>query len=154
MVRLTSMSAEDYLPFMENLLRGYAASHVRAGRWTAEESLTEARKETEKLLPAGRESPGHYFFTILSDPPEEKVGALWLAIDPRGGFIYDLMVFEPFRRRGYAEAAMRRLEDVAREKGADKLSLHVFGDNAGARRLYQKLGYAETNVILSKPLAH
>ncbi len=77
---------------------------------------------------------------------------IWLAIEPRGGFVYDLRVFETYRRRGYAEQAMRLIEQVAREKGVGKVSLHVFGDNLGARKLYTKLGYSETNVLMSKSL--
>ena len=146
------MTPEEYRPFLEQLLREYANGHIRAGRWSEQEGLTEARKEVEKLIPAGLDSPGHFFFTIVSDPPEEKVGALWFALEPRGAFIYDLLVFERFRRRGYAEQAMRLLEQVAREKGARKLLLHVFGDNRGARQLYSKLGYVETNVLMAKPL--
>jgi ribosomal protein S18 acetylase RimI-like enzyme len=146
------MSSDDYGPFMENLIREYAADHIRSGQWSEQEGLTEAQKDVGRLLPAGRDSPGHFFFTIVSDAPGEKVGALWFALEPRGAFIYDLLVFERFRRRGFAEQAMRLLEQVAREKGARKLLLHVFGDNHGARQLYTKLGYAETNVLMAKPL--
>jgi ribosomal protein S18 acetylase RimI-like enzyme len=95
----------------------------------------------------------HFFFTIIAGSPDEKVGAIWLAVEPRGGFVYDLLIFERFRRMGYAEEAMRAIERVAIEKGARKLSLHVFGDNPGARKLYAKLGYAETNLIMSKSVA-
>ncbi len=45
------------------------------------------------------------------------------------------------------------MEKIARDKGAQKISLHVFGYNLGARKLYTKLGYAETNVAMSKALA-
>jgi ribosomal protein S18 acetylase RimI-like enzyme len=152
MTRLVPMDAADFDPFLERLVHAYAEDHIRAGSWTREEGLGEARKETQRLLPAGRETTGHYFYTILAGPSDEKVGAVWLAIEPRGGFVYDLLVFDAFRRKGYAEQAMRLLETVAREKGARKLSLHVFGDNLGARNLYTKLGYVETNVRMSKPL--
>jgi len=146
------MDENDFGPFMERLIQGYAEENVRAGRWSKEEGLVEARKETQKLLPNGRETPNHLLFSIIAGSANEKVGALWLAIEPRGGFVYDLLIFEPYRRRGYAEEAMILLEEVARGKGAEKISLHVFGDNAGARRLYTKLGYAETNVVMSKSL--
>lgn len=152
MVRLVPMSPGDFDSFLERLLTGYADENVRSGRWTKQESLAKAREETGKLLPAGRETPNHYFFTIVAGPADEKVGAVWLAIEPRGGFIYDLVVFEPYRRRGYAEAAMRLTEQVAREKGAARIGLHVFADNRAARNLYGKLGYSETDVIMYKPL--
>jgi ribosomal protein S18 acetylase RimI-like enzyme len=151
-LRLAPMDENDYGPFMERLVRVYAEENVRAGRWSKEEGLLEARKEIQKLLPNGRETPNHFLFNILAGSASEKVGALWLAIEPRGGFVYDLLVFEPYRRRGYAEQAMTLLEEVARGKGAGRISLHVFGDNAGARRLYTKLGYSETNVVMSKSL--
>ncbi len=152
MLRLVPMDESDFLPFMERLVQGYAEECIRAGRWTKEEGLVEARKETQKLLPNGRETPNHFIFSIVAHSTNEKVGALWLAIEPRGGFVYDLLVFEPYRRRGYAEQAMTLAEEVARGKGVEKISLHVFGDNLGARRLYTKLGYSETNVIMSKSL--
>ena len=152
MVRLTPMEPSDYGPFMDNLLREYAADHVRAGTWSEQEGPTRAREEVGKLLPNGLSSAGHLFFSIRAGAPEEKVGALWLAIEPRGAFVYDLLVFEPHRRRGYAEAAMKEAEAVAVQKGARKLLLHVFGENTGARRLYAKLGYSETNVLMAKSL--
>jgi RimJ/RimL family protein N-acetyltransferase len=146
------MAPEDYEPFIEEAVRKYAEENIRAGRSAKSEGLVRARKEFAALLPAGRESPGHYFFTIVSDPPETKVGVVWLGIEPRGGFVYDLLVYEPFRRRGYAEAAMRLVEKVAREKGAHAIGLQVFGENRGARALYAKLGYAESAVMMTKPL--
>jgi ribosomal protein S18 acetylase RimI-like enzyme len=45
------------------------------------------------------------------------------------------------------------VEGVARKNGALRLSLQVFGTNQGARKLYVKLGYVETNVAMSKPLS-
>jgi ribosomal protein S18 acetylase RimI-like enzyme len=152
MVRLVPMDPGDFDPFFERLLREYADEHIRSGRWTQQEGLTKAQEEIRNLLPAGRETPNHFFFTIVVGPPDEKVGAVWLAIEPRGGFVYDLLVLEPYRRRGYAEEAMLLAERVAREKGALKISLHVFGSNQGARKLYTKLGYSETNVMMSKSL--
>ncbi len=152
MVRLAPMEETEYRPYIERLIRTYAADHVRAGRWTPAEGEGEARKEVERLLPQGLATPNQFLFSILAGEPESVVGRAWLAVEPRGGFVYDLEVDPPHRRRGYAEAAMRALEPIARARGADRLGLHVFGDNVGARGLYRKLGYSETHVIMSKPL--
>ena len=153
MVRLVPMESADFARYLEALVGTYAEDNIRVGRWNAQEGLAEAWKEVQGFLPAGRETPNHFFFTINGGEPEERVGACWLAIELPTAFVYDILVFEPFRRRGYAEHAMLLLERAAREKGAEKLSLQVFGDNQGARKLYAKLGYAETNVWMSKPLA-
>jgi len=147
------MSAAEFRPYFETLVRTYAADNVRAGRWTEAESIAQSREQTEKLLPLGVNSPGHYLYTVVGGPRDEPVGVIWLAVEPRGGFIYDLQIAEAHRRQGYAEEAMRLVEQVAREKGAARIGLHVFGENAGARKLYQKLGYVETNVLMAKSLS-
>jgi ribosomal protein S18 acetylase RimI-like enzyme len=152
MARLVPMDPADFGSYLEQTTREYAEDNVRAGRWSAEEALSESQKQLQSLLPAGLETPQQYFFTILGGSVEQKVGVVWLAIEPRGAFVYDLRVFEPFRRQGHAEEAMRLLEGVARARGAQKISLHVFAENQGARKLYSKLGYSETNVMMSKPL--
>ena len=152
MVQLTPMDSAEFGPYMERLIKRYGSEHVRTGRWTEQEGPTEARKEIERVLPSGLHTPNNFIFAIVSNPSDPHVGTVWLAIEPRGGFVYDLEISEAFRRKGYAEAAMRLLEPIARAKGASKLSLHVFGDNHGARALYRKLGYSETNVAMSKAL--
>lgn len=105
-----------------------------------------------RILSAGRETPDHYFFSIYGGEPEEKVGVIWLAAEPQRAMVFDLIVEKEHRRHVYAEEAMRLVEPIAREKGAGKMALHVFGDNADARKLYTKLGYSETNVVMSKSL--
>ncbi|HEY6239114.1 MAG TPA: GNAT family N-acetyltransferase [Thermoplasmata archaeon] len=146
------MDPAEFGTYLEQTTREYAEDNVRAGRWSAEEALGESQKQLQSLLPDGLATPHHSFFTILGGVSEEKVGLVWLAIEPRGAFVYDLRVFEAFRRRGHAAEALRLIEGVARERGAKKISLDVFADNQGARKLYSKLGYAETNVMMSKPL--
>jgi ribosomal protein S18 acetylase RimI-like enzyme len=152
-VRLVPMESGDYAPMMDDLIRAYAEDHVRAGRWTESESLAKSREELEELLPAGVATPNHFFFTILAGDPEQKVGVLWLSVEPGHAFIFDLLIYERFRRKGYAKQAMLLLEDVAREKGAASIGLHVFADNRGARDLYVQLGYRETGISMSKSLA-
>jgi ribosomal protein S18 acetylase RimI-like enzyme len=153
MVILVPMEPAEFDAYATNLIERYAAEHVKGGRWTAAEAPAEARKEIDQLLPQGIATPHHYLMSILHGPDRERVGVIWLAIEPRGGFIYDLEIFERHRRRGYAEEAMRQVERVARGHGAEKLRLHVFGDNDRARRLYAKLGYVETNVAMAKTLS-
>jgi ribosomal protein S18 acetylase RimI-like enzyme len=149
---LVPMSRGDFDSYFEGLIVRYAGEHVRTGRWTPEEGESKAREEVQRILTNGVDTPNNFLLSIVASPSGEKVGLIWLAIEPRGGFIYDLEISEPHRRKGYAEEAMRLIERTAREKGAQRISLHVFGDNLGARKLYTKIGYAETNVMMSKPL--
>ncbi len=156
MIDLTSMTAAEYERYYERLVVEYAADKVRSGNWTSEESVRRSREECQTLLPQGPDTPGQHLYRILDTETGERVGVVWLAEDGRKsppiGFIYDLEVEAPYRRRGYATRAMLALEVKARELGLATLSLHVFGFNHEARALYEKLGYAITNINMSKAL--
>jgi ribosomal protein S18 acetylase RimI-like enzyme len=82
------------------------------------------------------------------------VGYCWFTIEerPHGRvvFIYDIAVDPAHRRKGHAQAALLEVEAYAREHDCIGVMLHVFGSNTGARQLYQRAGYAETNVIMLK----
>jgi ribosomal protein S18 acetylase RimI-like enzyme len=103
--------------------------------------------------PAGRETPGHEFRTIVTDA-DEAVGVVWIApqreIGSGAAFIYDILIDAEQRGRGYGRAAMQALEPLARSLGYDRIQLHVFGHNAVARKLYTSVGYVETDVQMEK----
>jgi RimJ/RimL family protein N-acetyltransferase len=149
------MTEQEFQTFLAESIETYAAEKVKAGNWTADEALQRSRDTHDDLLPQGLASPGHRLYTIEVD--DEPVGRLWLSTDPKlgpgVGFIYDLFVSEPFRRRGIATQAMRLLEQEALRLGLKSLSLHVFGYNSAARSLYEGLGYETTNINMSKPLS-
>ena len=67
-------------------------------------------------------------------------------------YVYNVEIEEHARRRGFASAAFLELERVVRERGVHHLSLHVFGHNHGARRLYESLGFEPTSLTLRKIL--
>jgi len=56
------------------------------------------------------------------------------------------------RRRGVATRLVRAAEDWARGKGYAEVRLDVFEFNAGARSLYERLGYATLSRQMRKPL--
>jgi len=109
------------------------------------------------LLPNGFKTPGHYQYRIVKKGSDTDVGFLWYAADTRevgsSAFIYDIRITEEHRGAGYASAAMRALELEVRSKGISKLSLHVFGHNTTARNWYLKLGFIETDVMMSRQLS-
>jgi RimJ/RimL family protein N-acetyltransferase len=150
------MTSDDFAAFLERAIPDYAQDKVRVGNWQPTDALDRSRREFENLLPRGPATPNHRLWMIVDAMSGAKVGILWLAIQERNGqrdgFVYDVLVFEPYRRRGYASGAFQALEVEARELGLGSIGLHVFGDNHAARALYQKLGYVETNVNMRKVL--
>jgi ribosomal protein S18 acetylase RimI-like enzyme len=157
MVRLTPMTDEEFAVFTERETLEYAKEQVRAGYSTESEAVEKSRKEHQTLLPDGVKTRTHYIYTIREAEGGETVGAVWLRAtldSPRpSGFIFDLEIHEPFRRKGYARQAMLELEEVARGMGLQQLGLHVFAHNQGARALYEGLGYTVSSLNMLKPLS-
>ena len=70
----------------------------------------------------------------------------------KAGSIETLAVDTQYRRRGIATALLNRVFDLFRQMGVDYVSLAVPAEEAGARRLYEKLGFRERAYFLSKNL--
>ncbi|HPD39445.1 MAG TPA: GNAT family N-acetyltransferase [Mesotoga infera] len=157
MVRLEKMAAEDFDTYIEKLTANYAKDNVRSGRWTREEALEKSVSQINSLLPEGIETQNHVFFSIVDEGTGDAVGYIWLHIAPGEGlkkaFIYDLIIFEKFRKRGYGRAALVALEEYAKEKGIASISLHVFAHNAAALSLYRKMGYEVTSMNMTKNIS-
>ena len=153
-VTLVEMDEKSFRGYTDHLVRDYAADKVRAGVWSAEEAEDRAAREVEGLLPERTLTRDHYLYSVRDESVPAEVGILW--ISPRNSgtgrtlWIYDVIVHEGFRRRGYASRILHLVEDKARELGAAKVELHVFGHNHGARALYEKLGYTPTSIVMAK----
>ena len=70
---------------------------------------------------------------------------------PRRAHISDLYVEESCRREGVGRALVEAALALARARGLECVTLEVETDNAGARRLYEKLGFRGES--LRSPLA-
>ena len=157
MVRLVPMTQDDFDLFLEHDIREYALERAQAGFWTEGEALEQSRKAHHGLLPQGLETPHHCLYTIQESEHGKAVGVIWMQVTldaPRpSGFILDIEIDEPFRRKGYARQAMLELEAIARVMGIRQLGLNVFAQNTGARTLYGSLGYTVVSLNMLKPLA-
>lgn len=152
--RMTPAEFEAYLP---PAIAEYAADRIAAGNWAEAEALSRAQREFADLLPQGIATPNQHLFTIRDAARAQAVGVIWLAAMSHFGqpsaFIYDLRIFDAFQRRGYGMQAMLAVEREAQALGMDRIGLHVFGHNSAAQALYLKLGYAITNINMTKRLA-
>jgi len=148
------MGEEFYGSWLDRIIPGYAADHVRAGGWQPDEALQKSRAAFQTALPDGLATAGHHIWEIR-DASGTTVGVLWVALLPeRPGhaFIYDIEVDESRRGEGFGAAALDALDVWARAKGVTSIGLHVFGFNAVARRLYLRHGYVETDLQMEKRL--
>lgn len=150
------MSESDYSSWFETSVREYADEHIKAGNFSPEDGLQRARSEFESYLPSGRFTKDHFLYSIVNRDSHEKAGMIWFAINlpgrPTMAFIFDIRIDEGFRGEGYGTAAMLLLEEKVRALGKKRIELHVFGHNHGARKLYERLGYVPTDILMAKNL--
>jgi len=150
-VRLRSMTSDEVTVFLAGQRADYAAE-LLASR-TAASAADAAARADEELTGLLGDGPALARQTLLSvDSQLGPVGSLWLEVaDTDVGsraFVYDLVIAETQRRRGYGQAAMRALEDHCRARGVTVIALSVFGHNIPARRLYDQLGYKATEDLV------
>lgn len=150
MIRLVPMTQSEFDSFLESSIPEYAADKVRAGNWTEGESLVRSRKGYADLLPQGLATPDQHLFSIKESQSDERLGWFWLAVEKANAFIYDIIIEEKHRRKGYGTQVMHAAEVEAKRLGCNKIGLHVFGFNKAAFALYQKLEYEVTNINMSK----
>ncbi len=67
-------------------------------------------------------------------------------------YIANLAIAQEAEGQGVGKALMQAAESWAKEKGYRFISLYVFGTNHHAKTFYEKLGYDEDSVKLTKML--
>ncbi len=155
-VRLVELEDAAYRAYREHLVRDYAADKVRAGAWSPAEAENRAANEVDGLLPEGPATHDHFLYSVRDDVIRAEVGTVWFALRDSGVgrsvWIYDIVINENFRRKGYASRTLEHVEHEAGALGARSVELHVFGHNHGAQALYEKMGYNVTSITMAKHL--
>lgn len=156
-VTLDPMTEREFEAWLLPAVRSLAQSHAESGRWDEKDALNVAKADFATQLSDGLATPGHHLLAVRDAAGGETVGYLWIGLRPKGrqteAWIQDFVVLERHRGRGYGRAAMLAAFETARGLGATCVGLHVFGHNTAARALYASLGFVETNVMMSLPLA-
>jgi ribosomal protein S18 acetylase RimI-like enzyme len=67
-------------------------------------------------------------------------------------WVAELYVRESHRDQGLGEALLARAEAHARDLGVYKIEMSVVSGNAAARRFYERLGYRDRSLTMSKRL--
>jgi ribosomal protein S18 acetylase RimI-like enzyme len=155
-VRFVPFDEPHFEAWLIQAIPAYALTQVEDGRWNLAESIDKSREAHAALLPQGLATASHSFMRLRAVGEDDDVGFLWWAEVESGGatgaYVYGVEIEEGARRRGFARAAFLELERVARGRGLRFVSLHVFGHNHGARRLYEALGFEPTSLTLRKNL--
>jgi GNAT superfamily N-acetyltransferase len=127
----------------------YAGDLADNGGLSADEARAKAAKDTEWLR-----SLEPLLFEVEHDGSRVGRVVLWLDAFERPGsaWLFEIVLDESVRGRGYGREALRLAEEEARSRGMTRIDLNVFGGNAVARSLYASEGYAESSVHMGKAL--
>jgi ribosomal protein S18 acetylase RimI-like enzyme len=158
LTRFVPMSEDEFAAFLEAAIPWFARDKVESGQWTEAESLILSRDGYAELLPVGIATPDHLLYALRDAATDTKVGMLWYVCQEQAGrkvaYVYDVLVYPEYQRLGHATRAFRLLEQEVRRRGMSGIALHVFGHNAGAKNLYEKLGFNATNINMFKAVGH
>jgi RimJ/RimL family protein N-acetyltransferase len=158
MVQLIPMAQSEFQLYYRRAVEDYARDHVEAGNWHPSEALQQAEEQFRQLLPDGVATKDQHLFSIVDESTGVKVGMIWFAVRYKSGashpyaFVYDFLIDEEFRRKGYGKQAFAVLDEKVKELGLDSISLHVFGHNQAAIALYEMAGYTITDLHMTKVL--
>jgi ribosomal protein S18 acetylase RimI-like enzyme len=154
MIKLEKMNKLDFDDYISIAINAYAIEKVKAGTWSEEEAYKCSEESFKNLLPDGIDTEREYLYSIFDEDNKIKVGYLWVecveSLIGKTAFIFDFLIFEEFRSKGYGTQSMKALEEVARKLGICKVSLHVFAHNSTAIALYEKVGFRNTDIHMSK----
>jgi ribosomal protein S18 acetylase RimI-like enzyme len=149
------MTAAEFEAIRAGMIREYAAEHVRAGNWSADEAEARATAQTDELLPQGVDSPDMFLLTAI-DPEDVQVGHVWVGLKrPFGGsgaWVYDIEIDPSQRGKGFGRALLQAAEEEALRRGVTTMGLNVFGPNNVARSLYESAGYEVASLQMRKEL--
>ena len=144
-IRLRAMTAKEYEDFYEYSIIHHADELMEEINLTADEAMAETEKELQEMLPDGLETKDNCLMTIEDAADHRTVGFIWYLSERTDGvkqaFLCDFVIYHQERRKGYATAALREMEKLARRRGCTESVLFVSHVNLPARNLYAGCGY-------------
>lgn len=114
------------------------------GQHIVEKTMENVARFQGKIIFA--ESEGNVCGMIVGFLIEQSPEDLLECAPMKAGKIKELFVAEGWRGQGIGRALVERMEEYFRELGCDRVFVHCFGPNKGARECYKKLGFEEWGV--------
>ncbi|HYC37899.1 MAG TPA: GNAT family N-acetyltransferase [Usitatibacter sp.] len=154
MIRLDPMTAAEFTRYLEAAIPAYAQAHVQAGDCVPEEAVERAKDDYDNLLPLGLLTPDNHLCSIRADAISEPVGMIWFSLKQsrwgKSAYIYDFLVYEAARGKGYGSQTLRALEALLAAQGVTRLSLNVMAWNHRAKALYERMGFGVAGIGMTK----
>lgn len=151
MINFEPMKEKDFPEYWKYSIESWSRDMQRAGLLKENITYEEGEEQIRKFLPEGQRTPGHHFMNIVSNGT--RVGKIWYEVRERvtkEAYLWDIVINENQRGKGYGEETMGKLEEEVKKEGAKRIQLNVFGYNSAARNLYLKMGYNDMAITMIK----
>ena len=157
MISLLPMTQREFEEYFDNAVQRLAEDSIVAGNIQPDSANKWAGELLNKILSEGLNTPDHFFYSIVDDNLDKKVGYLRFSIREENNLRFpclsDIIIFPAYRLQSYATHVMRLLEEKVQSLGFDEIKLHVYAHNHVAKTLYEKLGYRATNIQMTRKLS-
>lgn len=140
-LRFREMNEGEFEKFLEASVLDYSRDLEKSGLSSKEKAFENSKKHFDELLPQGKYTDGNFIYIVVNSKKED-VGAIWYRRNnEKVAFICDFLIYDNFRKKGYGKRTLLLLDREAKERGYEKILLHVFKYNKTAFSLYESLGY-------------
>ena len=147
MLKLVKPEQEVFTRWFEESTRRQAEDRAWAEGGDVQAHRARLDAMIPKLLPEGKDSPGH-IFRIARTADGTDVAFVWFGAVPgmpeNTKLLFDIFVAAEHRRKGYGHAILTQMLEELATGGTEAVVLNVRGDNAPALALYDGLGFVRT----------
>jgi len=153
-IEFRKLSRDEVSSYRKVRLEDYAQDIARNYNRPIDEVRVEAKKQVKQILNHGLSTKGNFLYNVINRKTGEAVGFVWFKVDEakKSAFLYDILIHETYRGKGYGKKTMELLETKLRRMGITQLGLHVFGHNHVAIQLYKKQGFYTASFNMQKDL--
>jgi len=132
---------EHDMPFMRDLYHQSRAAELATVPWpeVARRAFLDSQFDLQH-----RHYIGHYANAafLIVERAGSPLGRLYLHADGDTLHIIDILLLSAVRGQGVGTALLAHVQQLARDGACNAVELSVLRENAGALRLYQRLGFA------------
>jgi len=153
-IGLRPLTEDEYPAFRARSHEDYVGEIQRNLGVSEAAAREKADADFERFLPDGLATVDHFLYAITADG--ERVGELWVGLNRKAdgieAFGYDFWVRPDLRDAGIGRRAMQLAAAEAKELGAIRLALNVFGENERALHLYRSFGFEVGSINMVMPI--
>jgi GNAT superfamily N-acetyltransferase len=135
------MTDAEFADWRAETITGFAADLADSGTLPADEAITVAAADLDRLLPDGLRTRQHSFVCLSAGGDVVATNWIYHHRSPGLSWVYGVETHEGHRGKGYGRAAMILGERATLAAGDTHLGLNVFGHNAVAIGMYESMGY-------------